>query len=156
MEEWDRRARAPGWSGGGGDREVGGISPEPPGRPARAASCRQGAPRSARPTPGLRAGQNSCGKGGRGACDPTKPGPHQKTHSDERWWRPQLGPTGGRGLGQRVGGLEGGLEIDRDWGVEGGERGGCRAWLPGGNRRIFTDWGARGLPSQGAAGPGTS
>lgn len=81
---------------------------------------------------------------------------HQKTHSDERWWRPQLGPTGGRGLGQRVGGLGGGLEIDRDWGVEGGERGGCRAWLPGGNHRIFTDWGARGLPSQGAAGPGTS
>lgn len=115
-----RRGR-PGGRAAEGTGSSEGISPEPPGRRVRAASCRQGAPRSARPTPGLRSGESTWGMRGRGACDPTKPGPHQKTHSEERWWCPQLGPTGGRGLGHRVGGPGGGLEIDRDWDVAGGE-----------------------------------
>lgn len=122
-EEWAMRERPPGGSGGGGDPEQGRISPEPPSGRVCAASCRQGAPRSALPTPGLGAAESSWGKGGRGACDPAKPGPHQKARSDQRWWRPQLGPTGGQGLGQRVGAPGGGREIDRDWGGEG--------WMPG-------------------------
>ena len=68
-EESARQARAPGGSGGGEDPEHGRmgpgdgrISPEPPGGRVCAASCRQGAPRSALPTPARRSGEQ-LGKG---------------------------------------------------------------------------------------------